>query len=96
MLGKGAGLAVSEKMAGIAGGRPRMRGEGKVSGPKNRRSAQKCTITDSNKVWSLHLQETKPSPIVCFKPDKGGKGLFNGCHELWSVGPSHVYLMSAS
>lgn len=50
MLGKGAGLAVSEKMAGIAGGRPRMRrGEGKVSGPKNRRSAQKCTITDSNK-----------------------------------------------
>lgn len=51
MLGKGAGLAVSEKMAGIAGGRPRMRrGEGKVSWPKNRRSAQKCTNhPDSNK-----------------------------------------------
>ena len=99
ILGKGTGLAVSEKMAGIGGGRPRMeRVEGKVSRPKNRRSTQKSTITDINRgiVWSLHLQETKPSPIVCFKPDKGGKGLFIGCHELWSVGSFHVYLMSSS
>ena len=74
------------------------RGEGKVNflGLKIEGQPRSVQSQIATSVWSLHLQETKPSPIVCFKPDKGGKGLFNGCHILWSVGPSHVYLMSAS
>ena len=73
-------------------------GEWKVKflGLKIEGQPRRVQLQMSTGVWSLHLQETKPSPIVCFKPDKGGKGLFIGCHELWSVGSFHVYLMSSS
>lgn len=75
ILGKGTGLAVSEKMAGIGGGRPSMRRvEGKVSGPKNRRSTQKYTITDINKGMVFASSRNQAKSNSLFQSSQRRKG----------------------
>lgn len=74
ILGKGTGLAVSEKMAGIGGGRPRMgRVEGKVSRPKNRRSTQKSTITDVNRGMVFASSRNQAKSNSLFQTRQGRK-----------------------
>ena len=74
ILGKGTGLVVSEKMAGIGGGRPRMgRVEGKVSRPKNRRSTQKSTITDINRGMVFASSRNQAKSNSLFQTRQGRK-----------------------
>ena len=61
-------------MAGIGGGRPSMRRvEGKVSGPKNRRSTQKYTITDINKGMVFASSRNQAKSNSLFQSSQGRK-----------------------